>query len=145
MIENMQERIFEKHAIQLDNIEIRQLCFKAEPKVDGEKQPLPELITLVGKSKYDPVAKRILVGMMLRPKDSNNSFLIVELVGIFTVDEEKFDVKLLDNWAEKNAPFILLPYLRENAYALSVRAGIDPIILPLTEVPTSGKEKTLVQ
>jgi len=52
-------------------------------------------------------------------------------LGIFEVDEDKFPFKFIQNWAEKNAPLILYPYLREQVFSLSSRAGFGGTLLPL--------------
>jgi preprotein translocase subunit SecB len=39
----------------------------------------------------------------------------------------------------KNAPAILFPFLREQAYALSIRCGFPPFILPLIQLPSIQK------
>lgn len=73
----------------------------------------------------------------------------IVVVGHFKVDTEKFPVNFIPDWCQNNAPIILLPFIREHAYSLSVRAGFNPIILPLVEVPSfvieernsSGKSK----
>lgn len=59
----------------------------------------------------------------------------VELMGVFKVDQEKFPIEHIDEWAEKNAPFILLPYLREHVYSLTLRAGIKNLIIPMFNLP----------
>ncbi|MFD1691581.1 hypothetical protein ACFSHR_08580 [Azotobacter chroococcum] len=61
--------------------------------------------------------------------------LIVTVVGNFKVDVERFPVEYIQDWAVKNAPIILLPFIREHAYSLSARAGFNPVLLPLVEVP----------
>ena len=60
----------------------------------------------------------------------------VVIGGVFKVDETKFAKADIDDWANRNAPFILYPYLREQAYTLTVRCGFPGIIIPLLEVPT---------
>lgn len=62
--------------------------------------------------------------------------LLVAVAGQFKVDAEQFPTHLLQDWAVNNAPIVLLPFIREHAYSLSARAGFNPVLLPLVEVPT---------
>lgn len=62
-------------------------------------------------------------------------YIEVELFGLFIVDTQQFDVKHLPQWAQVNAPFLLMPYLREHLYGLSARANIQDIIIPLFVQP----------
>ena len=62
--------------------------------------------------------------------------LRVHIMGQFRVDESQFDKAKIDAWARINAPYILYPYLREHVFALTARAGFEPLLLPLLELPT---------
>ncbi len=62
--------------------------------------------------------------------------LKVELIGLFTVDPERFPIEHVDQWARTNAPLVLYPYLREQVYGLTSRAGFNATLLPLLEIPT---------
>ena len=69
-------------------------------------------------------------------KDSESPYrLIIELVGLFHVDEDSFPVNKIEHFARNNAPLLLSPYLRESAYSLTTKCGFTPFILPLYEVP----------
>lgn len=63
-------------------------------------------------------------------------YLLVELVGQFKVNTTLFPVEKLDLWADKVAPYILYPFLREHIYGLSSRAGYPAVTIPLLEVPS---------
>lgn len=69
--------------------------------------------------------------------------MIVELVARFKVDEKKFSVDNIEDWANRNAPIVMYPYLRERVYALTIQAGFKPLLLPLVEVPTFKIEKKM--
>ncbi len=62
--------------------------------------------------------------------------LKVGVAGVFSVDTARFAADMVQKFAIHNAPIVLLPYVREQAFALSQRAGFEAIILPLVEVPT---------
>ena len=96
-------------------------------------------------SEYDQDEKEIGVSAKIESgfddEESQPYSIRIEIVGSFRVDEDRFDVGDLEDWARRNAPLILFPYLREHAYALSSRCGFDPLILPLMEVPTFRKPR----
>jgi len=66
--------------------------------------------------------------------------VLVETVGIFCVSEQ-FPLDKLDSWSKKNAPLIMMPYIREAIHSLATRMELPQIILPLFQVPTLIVEK----
>jgi len=140
------ETSFEKHAIQLSNVGVLELTIKSNlaPSIDCNPGFCEgDFSLLFGHSEFDSDRNGISVGVKLEigmldkvdPKQYPFS-LRIELVGLFKVDPDNFDVTKIDDWAKRNAPYILLPYLREHAYALTSRCGFTPIILPLFQIPT---------
>ncbi len=80
------------------------------------------------------VGLRLMLGM-----DENGDFPIsikIEIVGSFTVDTERFDEGNIESWADRNAPMVLYPFIREHWCGLTTRCGLPPIMLPLIQVPT---------
>lgn len=70
------------------------------------------------------------------PAESPTPFFIeVELFGVFSVDLARFQERLVPNWARMNAPYLLLPYVREQVYGLASRAGIKGLLVPLFVQP----------
>lgn len=143
----MEEKSYKPHAIQLERIKVLELSMKVNLEVDQEKLPEPKGFTLsVGHSEYDDKASRIgvKVSATISSEDGGSPFdLTVELMGGFSVDKEMFPVKFIDDWAMRNAPIILYPYLREHVYALTMRGGFEGTLLPLLQVPTlqTGDDK----
>ena len=131
------------HAIQLSSISVTELYLRTnqfpDPSVKLEFEDVP---ILVGYSEYDKesnyirVSVKIEIGMEEDSDKSTPYSLRVELLGDFIVDENEFPIDQIDDWAVRNAPMILQPYLREHVFALTARAGFQPLILPLIEVPT---------
>lgn len=91
-----------------------------------------------GHSKYDQEQHAIAIMIRAEMGDEEDSLfeMSVELLGIFDVDESQFPLIHIDDWAERNAPLILYPYLREQVYNLTSRIGIDGMLLPLFAIPT---------
>jgi hypothetical protein len=106
----------------------------------------------VGHSEYDAeekliqIAARIEVGKAEggtetkgeeKKKSQKLPFhLIVEVIGLFKVNDVVFPADKIYDWASGNAMFILYPFLREHVFALTARAGFVPMLLPLIQVPT---------
>lgn len=65
--------------------------------------------------------------------------LNVEVMGVFKVDEKRFDKSKVGAFADYNAPLVLYPYLREQVFGMATRAGIKQPILPLFEVKQFSK------
>ena len=65
----------------------------------------------------------------------------VEILGLFNVDDERFPIKSVHSWAKQNAPLILYPYLREQVFSLTSRAGFEGTLLPLFQVPTFSAKR----
>lgn len=136
------EKFFKLHAIQLVKVNIVELFIRSNQPPD-ELTGIDELNIpfLVGHSNFDDESRQIAVMVKIEignddEKNIKYPFsLRVEIVGEFKIDEN-FPVKHIDNWARRNAPFILMPYLREHIYALTSKCGFKPVILPLLEVPT---------
>jgi len=130
------------HAIQLISLEILQLHLERDPSRENNDQVIDQADFQLGHghSEYDAEEKRIGVKLIAELGYDDNSALPfklkVELLGIFSVDESKFPVDKITHWASKNAPLILYPYLRENVYALSAKAGHKGLLLPLFEIPS---------
>jgi len=138
----MPRRITRKlHAIQLESVKVIELFIKSnqppDPSVEAEKT---EFSFSSSHSPYDSDRKRIRVisGVEIGKGEKPNTpfSMRIRLIGFFVVDDKQFDVSNIDHWADKNAPLILYPFLREHAFALSARCGFRPVLLPLFQVPT---------
>ncbi len=76
----------------------------------------------------------IEIGNEISENDSNDFYLGVEMVGIF----EKVGIPKLsdEEFAKVNAAAIIFPYIRQYIRAVSLDAGIAPIILPIVNFHT---------
>ncbi|MEO3712380.1 hypothetical protein [Roseateles flavus] len=108
----------------------------------------------LGRSEFDRNDPNISIGLRIETKPETAdpatepaeesgtavpAFVVeVELQGNFVVDYAKFSFENLARWAEVNAPFILLPYAREQVYGLALRAGIRGLTFPLFIQPGTG-------
>lgn len=130
-----------KHPIQLMQMQVHEILFKRNKNFstndEGEE---PNLKIGTGHEIFDDGAV-LAVGIKAKTENSATAKynIAVELVGLFSVSDG-FDKQFLSEWAEENAPFLLLPYVREHIYSLSLRAGLNPLFLPTVEVPPLSKE-----
>ena len=126
--------MYKQHPIQLERLSTRRLL--AEIKNESVNYSYDGEIDLViehGISDFDESTSTISVGLRVEvtPEESEDFSISVEIVGHFSVDTENFKKEHLDRWSKFNAPFILLPYIREQVYGLSNRIGLKNMILPL--------------
>ena len=147
-MEVQKKSLFRVHPIQLDFINIVELSIRVEtPYTDRDELPDEEVKISHGHTKYDPESKTIQAGLILEvglddAKKSDPGFSIrIELFGNFTVDESRFDVRYVEDWAKRNSQFILMPDMREQVYNLTSRCELPPLILPLLEVPSFEVKK----
>ncbi|MCK9377544.1 MAG: protein-export chaperone SecB [Syntrophobacterales bacterium] len=129
------------HPIQLISLNIEELSIKVKkhPQAVDLKSDSGEFNLRTGHSEYDEENQIIQVGIKLEIKGKEgqeNPFdMTVAMSGIFKVDETRFKKSNIEDFANRNAPIILYPYLREQAYALTIRCGFPGIIIPLLTVP----------
>ena len=131
------------HPIQLISLNVMELSIKVNQPPESADLKLDEkgFSLRTGRSEYDEENHIIQVGVKLEigeeKEDQKSAFTMrIVLGGVFKVDETKFLKTHIQDWAKRNAPIILYPYLREQVFALTARCGFPGMILPLLEVPT---------
>lgn len=131
-----------KHAIQLVSLKVLELFIKANPNMDdphSQKIDEAEFSLVTGYSEYHKEEHKIVIKISaeIGVDEVAAPFLLrVELAGVFDVDESRFPIMHIESWAKTNAPLVLYPYLREQVYGLTNRAGFAGMLLPLIEIPT---------
>lgn len=145
-MEDQKEVAFKLHAIQLIGVHVKELSIVAHEApdltvgIDAEEEGVCSI--MVGHGGYNEEERLITTALKLEIGESEEGVkspfsLKIEIIGAFKVNEERFDKEHIIDFARRNAPYIMMPYLREQAYALTAKCGFRPIILPLTEVPVS--------
>ncbi len=133
---------FQEHPIQLINLGVRELFIQSNRPPDLTVTAEPDACSIkVTSTPYDSKEKHIMVSLKLElgigPDESKLPYAMrIELIGVFEVDDTRFAVEHVADWAMRGAPIVLYPYLREHAFGLSSRCGFKPLLLPLLEVPT---------
>jgi preprotein translocase subunit SecB len=130
------------HAIQLVSVETRELFIRLNGQISEDLDSFykEHLEIRSAHSEFNSEENIIHVGLRLSlGMDKDVALPIsmrVEITGTFTVNIDDFSVKHIDDWATKNAPYILYPFVREHSFALAIRCGLPPMILPMVQVPT---------
>lgn len=142
---------FNYHPIQLFDIEILHLSFEkggleAESSVDDGDPDKGHFKFFHAHSNYNEEHKTFAVKVKATVDNSASEDEVpytinVEILGGFRVDDESFPLESIPSFAERNAPLVLYPYLREQVFGLASRAGIEQPILPLFEVPPFQLER----
>lgn len=133
-----------QHAIQLNYVGVKDITFHCDRlpnTLDLSNLEGPNFF--VGRGDYDPEANTIHVihRIELSLPDTKSFVFRVELVSEFSVDEAAFPVEKVHDWADRASFYVVFPYLREEVYALSIRVGMKPVLLPLLQIPTFRVEK----
>lgn len=143
------------HPIQLRDVKVLELFISANPSCmstqdsdcDIENSEFGFYHT---HSKYDEETKSFIVKVAAvigreeedKDKEPTTEFdLRAELLGVFEVDDSTFPMEHIEAFASRNAPLIMYPYLREQVYSLTTRAGFESTVLPLFEVPAFKLKK----
>ncbi|WP_029812909.1 protein-export chaperone SecB [Vibrio parahaemolyticus] len=140
-----EQATYNYHPIQLRDVKVLELFISANPGCMSEQDSdcdieSSEFGFYHTHSEYNEEAKSFIVKVAAAigrdDEEPTTEFdLRVELLGVFEVDEEHFPMEHIEAFASKNAPLIMYPYLREQVYSLTIRAGFDSTVLPLFEVP----------
>ena len=138
MTNESQEDMLPQHPVNLTAVNLLELFIHSNRPPDSSIDIEEKKLSIgVGKSNYDEENKIIRVAIKLEVgKDDTVPYLLrVILEGVFHVTRDDLSVEQINEWALKSSPYVLFPYLREHAFALTARAGFRPLILPLVQVP----------
>lgn len=132
----------EKDAFKLLNILLIESSFKREPQIDFDNQDLHNNINIdVQNSTESSNILYVTVIMNFDTSIKNKKFISSKIVmlGVFEYGEEL--TLSLDSFANINAPAIIFPFIREHLSNVSMKAGIQPILLPPINFVELAKEK----
>jgi preprotein translocase subunit SecB len=129
------------HPIQLEGIFVREMSIISNvPPSEEVGISANKIDFYTAHSEYREEDKEISVSLKVecgQSEDDDQPYSMkIDIVAYFNVDDEKFPIEHIHDWARRNAPLILIPYIREHAFGLTARCGFKPLILPLMEVPT---------
>lgn len=121
----------EKDTFKLLNIILIESSFKREPQIDFDNQDLHNNINIdVQNSTENSNILYVTVIMDFDTSVDNKKFISskIKMLGVFEFGE-KLPLSL-DSFANINAPAIIFPFIREHLSNVSMKAGIQPILLP---------------
>ncbi|WP_404407368.1 protein-export chaperone SecB [Pseudidiomarina marina] len=133
------------HPIQLIDVKVRRLHVDLlRPVTENVEVDIKNFTFSHSHSKYNEETKTFIVmasaeigiddnGEIIESED-NIVAMRVDIAGFFKVDEEKFPKQHVETFAERNAPLIVYPFLREQTYGLLSKAGINGVVLPLFHI-----------
>ncbi|MCK9452687.1 MAG: protein-export chaperone SecB [Bacteroidales bacterium] len=132
----------EKDAFKLLNILLIESSFNREPQIDFENQDLHNNINIdVQNSTENSNILYVTVIMDFDTSINDKKFITakIKMLGVFEYGEEL--TLSLDNFANINAPAIIFPFIREHLSNVSMKAGIQPILLPPINFVELAKDK----
>lgn len=112
------------------------------PSIDF--RPSDKVEILIDRKHFEPNEDgdfEINVSVEIKPSNLENSLLKVTYFGFFSKSEGQDEVLKFKDFAVKNGPAIIYPYVRQFVRSLSLEAGFNPIILPVVNFITLGNEK----
>jgi preprotein translocase subunit SecB len=147
------QETYKKHPIQLIQLEYRECSLQvreldeedsgADEAQDGEQLEDDEFQLIVGTVPYEKGSNLKYIKLECRTyglpqgkKDHPGFDVVVDVSGVFSVDESQFPAEYVDDWGNKNAPLVLYPYVREAVTSMNYRCGIVDVPLPLFSIPS---------
>lgn len=132
----------EQNAFKLLNIILIESSFKREPQIDFENKNLHNNINIdINKSKEDTNILYVTVSLDFDTSIEDKKYITskIKMLGAFEIGE---NLPLsIENFATINAPAIIFPFIREHLSNVSMKAGIQPILLPPVNFVQLAKDK----
>ena len=131
-----------KNAFKLLNIILIESSFKREPQIDFDNKKLHNNINIdVQNSTANSNILYVTVIMDFDTSIDNKKFISskIKMLGVFEFGDQL--TISLENFANINAPAIIFPFIREHLSNVSMKAGIQPILLPPINFVELAKDK----
>lgn len=122
-----------------ENIILEELDFKRNPTLNDKKQNNISFSVGIGLSD-DEENLSIKMECSINEKDDGSNFYIkCIMIGFFTQHEKNTNMKLTE-FARFNGLAMMIPYIREAISNITVKAGLDPVILPPINVTAISRK-----
>lgn len=139
----MSDNAPQPHPIQLKDVLVNELsAVVRDADVARDYQGTVKIKTRMSSTPYEEgssfVGVRVEVDIkpqLEKAEDEPCFEIVVKLEGHFEVDFTKFSPEHIDEWARVNAVYLVMPYVREQAYGMAIRVGIHGLIFPLYVMP----------
>lgn len=123
--------------MQLRECEVHELTFRT--RVPNKAIKVEEFGLGFARSPYDSENRwlDVLISFEAGSSDLSSAkyYFKVEIRGRFENTEGSSEAEKIERWAENAAQFVMIPYLREHVYSISLRCGMKPIVIPLYQLP----------
>lgn len=132
----------DKTAIQLDSIVMIEESFKRSFDVDYDKDEFTNKINFTISDQRNESILTVTLTLFFTAGvgDEHQIEAMTKMVGVFNLPSNP-DLPI-DNFAKINAPAILFPFVREHLASMSLKAGLNPILLqPINFVKHSQENK----
>ncbi|MEN0054663.1 MAG: protein-export chaperone SecB [Mucilaginibacter sp.] len=132
----------EKHTYNLEHILLLNSSFTRTWNIDFESKEFDSSVDIEVEDKRSDNTLTVVVNLTFTAGTNKEKQInaYIQMVGVFTTSES-LDLDI-DKFATVNAPAIIYPFIREHLSSLSVKAGINPILLaPVNFVKRSQSEK----
>lgn len=128
--------------ILFDSVVLKEISFSRQDKLsqNAELKVDFDYKVLLSQDK-----KQVICELSCVVIEKNNMFNIkCKMYGLFSVDDNNKNMDIQE-FAEKNAPAHIFPFIRETIATTSAKAGIPPVILPPANIAAiiKNKAKTL--
>jgi len=124
--------------ILFENVIIPEVKFKRKPEIT--ESPKMSISINTSQKIIDKNKLQYIIDFYINKETKNPEvFFYCKIVGLFTAEEDAN--MTLEEFAKFNAPALLYPYIRELLYNLTIRSGINPIILPPLNLKALIKNK----
>lgn len=110
------------------NVILKDINFSRKPKIENEYEIN---INFKSNTQLSDDKKNLIfeINTSLNDLKSNAFNLSFTMVGFFDIDKDNENMPL-ENFANNNAPALMIPYIREVIHNITLRSGLKPIIIP---------------
>lgn len=131
----------EKNSFKLLNILLIESAFKRAPKIDLSSENVNNNIDIDIKNSTTENTLGVIVTLKFNTviEDEEVISSVIKMAGNFGFS--KNTNILVEDFGKINAPAIIFPFIREHLSNVSMKAGIQPIILPPINFVNLAKEK----
>jgi len=127
--------------IRLESIVLIKSLFTREAEISYENEDFKSDINInIGHNiKDDKLFVSLEVAFIAGTESNKQIDITVNMLGIFIIP--KLEKKALEQFVKINAPAIIFPFIREHIANLSLKSGLQPILLPPINFIKLAKEK----
>lgn len=131
----------EKNSYKLINILLIESSFKRASNIDFSSDKLNNNIDIDIKNSINENSLIVTVTLKFSTKIEDEIIISSEIKTAGSFEFGENNEVSLENFGNINAPAIIFPFIREHLSGLSMKAGIQPILLPPVNFVNLAKSK----